>query len=93
MERKIKATTGETLYISETFKLGHDTYDKNDPIAYEKIWVLHNLEGPAFIKQDGTKEYYFWGIYQGNSPEVLKDLRKTQVGLPPAKNPLFNGRM
>lgn len=93
MQRKIKSTEGNTYVISETTRLGRTTYDRNDPKAQEKIWVLHNTEGPAYIGADGKKEYYFWGLYQGNSAEVLKELKRNQVGLPPAKNPLFNGRM
>jgi len=92
MQRKIKTTNGETIWISETIRLGHDTYDRNDPIAYEKIWVLHNTEGPALIKKDNTKEFDFWGIFQGTNPDVIKDLKRDQIGLPPAKNPLFKDR-
>ena len=89
MERKLKTPDGQTLYLSQTVRLGHDIHDKNDPNAYEKIWVLHNTEGPALIKADGKKEYHFWGIYQGNTHEVIKELKRNHTGLPPAKNPLF----
>jgi hypothetical protein len=51
--------------------------------------VLHNTDGPALIKADGKKEYYFWGIFQGNTPEVIRELKRNHTGLPPAKNPLF----
>ena len=66
--------------------------DKKDPKAKEKIWVLHNTEGPALIS-GGKKEYYFWGIYKGNNVEVLKDFKRNHNGLPPAKNPLFKTRL
>lgn len=51
------------------------------------------MDGPALIKADGKKEYYFYGIYQGTSSDVLKELKRTNTGLPPAKNPLFKSRM
>ena len=92
MERRIKTEKGEVLYISQTTHLGHDIMDKKDPKAKEKIWVLHNTEGPALIS-GGKKEYYFWGIYQGSNVEVMKDFRRNHNGLPPAKNPLFKTRL
>lgn len=92
MERRIKTEKGEVLYISQTTRLGHDVMDKKDPRAKEKIWVLHNTEGPALIS-GGKKEYYFWGIYQGSNIEVMKDFRRNHNGLPPAKNPLFKTRL
>jgi len=93
MNKKVKSTEGNTYFLTETTRLGRNTYDSSDPQSQEKIWVLHNLEGPAYIGADGKKEYYFWGIYQGNTAEVLRELKRNQVGLPPAKNPLFNNRM
>jgi hypothetical protein len=92
MQRKIKTTDGTVLIISQTTRLGHDIMDKNDPRANEKIWVLHNTEGPALVSS-GKKEYYFWGMYKGNNIEVLKDFRRNHIGLPPAKNPLFKTRL
>jgi hypothetical protein len=89
MEKKLKTPDGQTMYLSKTTRLGHDIQDKNDPKAYEQVWVLHNTEGPALIKADGKKEFYFWGIFQGNSMEVIKELKRNHTGLPPAKNPLF----
>ena len=77
------------MYLTQTKRLGHDVKDKNDPKADEKIWVLHNTEGPALIKADGKKEYYFWGIFQGTTLEAIKELKRNHTGLSPAKNPLF----
>ena len=93
MQRVLRNNAGEVRVIVETIRLGHDTFDKNDPIAYEKIWVLHNTEGPALVTPDNKKEYYFWGIYKGNNVEVLKDFKRNHNGLPPAKNPLFKTRL
>ena len=93
MQRKIKTPDGDVLYISQTIRLGHSTYDKNDPTAYEKIWVLHNTDGPALIKANGKKEYHFWGIYKGDNIEAIKELKRSHTGLPPAKNPLFKTRL
>jgi hypothetical protein len=93
MERKIKTTDGHTLIISKTKRLGHDVTDKNDPKANESIWVLHNTEGPALITPGNKKEYYFWGIYQGSTVDVIKDFKRNHTGLPPAKNPLFKTRL
>jgi hypothetical protein len=93
MEKKVKTTDGSTLHLSLTTRLGHDIMDKKDPKANEKIWVLHSTEGPALITPEGKKEYYFWGIYQGNNIEILKDLKRNHTGLPPAKNPLFKTRL
>lgn len=93
MERRVKTTDGHTLIISQTTRLGHDVMDKKDPKANEKIWVLHNTEGPALITPDNKKEYYFWGVYQGSNIEVIKDFRRNHTGLPPAKNPLFKTRL
>jgi len=93
MERKIKTTTGETMHLSRTTRLGHSTMDKNDPTANKKIWVLHNTEGPAMTTAEGKKEYYFWGILQGTTLDVLKDFKRNHTGLPPAKNPLFKTRL
>lgn len=92
MQRKIKTPEGDIMYLSETIKLGHGISDKNHPEAYNKIWVLHNTEGPALLKSDGTKEYYFWGVFKGNSYEAIRELKKDQNGTPPAKNPLFKDR-
>jgi hypothetical protein len=89
MERKIKTPEGQIMYLSKTRKLKEGVNDKNDPNAYKEEWVLHNTDGPALIKADGKKEYYFWGIYQGNTPEVIRELKRNHTGLPPAKNPLF----
>lgn len=92
MQRRIKSTEGDVLWISKTIRLGHSTYDKNDPEAYEEVWVLHNTEGPALIKANGKKEYYFWGIYKGDNPEAIKELKRDSIGLPPAKNPLYKNK-
>ena len=92
MEKVVKTTDGSTLYLVQTTRLGHDVIDKINPKAKEKIWVLHNTEGPALIS-GGKKEYYFWGIYQGSNVEVMKDFRRNHNGLPPAKNPLFKTRL
>ena len=89
MEKKLKTPDGQTLYLTQTKRLRHNIHDKNDNKANEKIWVLHNTEGPALIKADGKKEYYFWGIFQGTTMEAIKELRRNHIGLPPAKNPLF----
>jgi hypothetical protein len=89
MERKLKTPDGQTLYLSQTKRLGHDVHDKNDPKADEKIWVLHNTEGPALIKADGKKEYYFYGTYKGNTYDAIRDFKRNHNGLPPAKNPMF----
>lgn len=93
MQKRIKTPEGDILYLHETIKLGHNVSDKNDPNAYDKIWLLHNTEGPALIKADGKKEYYFWGIFQGTSSDAIKDLKRNHVGLPPAKNPLYKTRL
>jgi hypothetical protein len=93
MEKVVKTTDGHTLFLFQTTRLGHDVMDRNDPKANEKIWVLHSTEGPALITPNNKKEYYFFGIYQGNNPEVLKDLKRHHTGLPPAKNPLFKTRL
>ncbi len=77
------------MYLSKTKKLKEGAQDKNNPESYQESWVLHNIDGPALIKPTGEKEYYFWGIYQGNTPEVIKELKRNHTGLPPAKNPLF----
>ncbi len=70
------------MYLSKTRKLKEGVNDKNDPNAYKEEWVLHNTDGPALIKPDGKKEYYFWGIYQGNTPEVIRELKRNHTGLP-----------
>jgi hypothetical protein len=93
MEKRIKTTDGSTLYLAQTTRLGHDVMDKKDPKAKEKIWVLHNTEGPAVITPEGKKEYYFWGIFQGTNSEILKEFKRNHTGLPPAKNPLFKTRL
>jgi hypothetical protein len=81
------------MHLSKTRRLKEGAQEKDDPNSYEEKWVLHNTEGPALIKADGKKEYYFWGIYQGNTPEVIKELKRNHTGLPPAKNPLFKNTM
>lgn len=93
MQRTIRTPEGDIMHLQETTRLGHDIQDKEDPQAHDKIMVLHNMDGPALIKADGKKEYYFYGIYQGTSSDVLKELKRTNTGLPPAKNPLFKSRM
>jgi hypothetical protein len=93
MEKKVKTTDGSTLHLALTTRLGHGIMDRKDPKAKEKIWVLHNTDGPALITPDNKKEYYFWGIYQGNNIETLKELKRNHNGLPPAKNPLFKTRL
>ena len=100
MERRIKTALnsissldGSTLCLAQTTRLGHDIMDKNDPKANEKMWVLHNTEGPAVITPEGKKEYYFWGIFQGTNSEILKEFKRNHTGLPPAKNPLFKTRL
>lgn len=93
MQRKIKTTEGDVLYLSQTTSLGHSTFDKSSPEAKKKIWVLHNTEGPALVSSTGKKEYYFWGILQGTTLDVLKDFKRNHTGLPPAKNPLFKARL
>lgn len=93
IEKVVKTTDGSTLCIIQTTRLGHDVMDKTNPKAKEKIWVLHNTEGPALVTSAGKKEYYFFGIYQGNNSDVLKEMRRNHTGLPPAKNPLFKTRL
>lgn len=93
MQKRIKTPNGEILHYQQTIRLGHDIQDKNDPAAYDKIWVLHNIDGPALITADGKKEYYFWGIFQGNSNEAIKNIKRNHTGLPPAKNPLYKTRL
>jgi hypothetical protein len=93
MEKVIKTPEGTLMYLSQTTKLGHSVEDPNDPEAYKKVWVLHNTEGPAIVHSNGKKEYYFWGIFQGDNVEVIKELKRNHTGLPPAKNPLFKTRM
>ena len=92
MEKRVKATNGNTYVLHKTVKLGHSITDKNHPNAYDEIWVLHNTEGPAFISSTGKKEYYFWGIFKGTTSQVIKDLKKDQIGLPPDKSSLMEGR-
>jgi hypothetical protein len=89
MQRVLRNNAGEVRVIVETIRLGHDIFDKNDPIAYKKIWVLHNTEGPALIDANGKKEYYFYGIYKGNTYDAIRDFKRNHNGLPPAKNPMF----
>jgi hypothetical protein len=92
MEKTIKTPDGTIIHLAQTTRLGHGIDDSNDPKAKELIWVFHNFEGPAIIKSDGTKEYYFWGIFQGNDMEAIKEFKRTHTGIPPAKNPLFKNR-
>jgi hypothetical protein len=89
MQKILRNQAGEVRYIVESICLGHYTFDKNDPIAYKKIWLLHNTEGPALIDANGKKEYYFYGIYQGKTYDAIREFKRNHNGLPPAKNPMF----
>jgi hypothetical protein len=87
--KRIKTPEGDILYLAQTTRLGHGINDKNDPKANEKIWVLHNMDSAAYIHANGKREYYFWGIYKGDSSDVIKEFKRDHTGLPPAKNPMF----
>ena len=48
---------------------------------------LHDWDGPAIVRADGTKEYYLYG--RQISLYDWKEIQRDRIGLPPAKNPLF----
>lgn len=59
-------------------------------VRYVKDGKLHNSEGPALIKPDGTEEYYVNGFKY--SKDDFKRLKKSGEGLPWFKQSGVNAR-
>ena len=76
------------MSIDQTFQIKR-LKSPDGTIRFIKDNKLHNPDGPALIHPDGKEEYYFYGIYKGNTYDAIRDFKRNHNGLPPAKNPMF----